>query len=103
MLAEELHDRPDVLLEAGTAKAVAREQVGCTARVEADRVVEVADRLTGGARELLPDALEAQRVLDEGGRNAQRRLPPGIFAREDASDLRGRDRLRIDEMQRVAD
>ncbi len=49
VLAEEAHDRPDVVLEPRAAEPVPRQQVRRLAGVEADRVVQVDDRLCAGA------------------------------------------------------
>ena len=45
VLSKEPDDRVRVLLEPGATKAVALEQIVCSSRVEADGMVEIADRL----------------------------------------------------------
>src|SRR4051794_41108159 len=80
VLAEEGDDRADVFLEPGAAEAVAAEDVGGAAGVEAHRVVEIADGFVRRASVGLLDRLEAQRVLDQPRRDAHARRPARVLA-----------------------
>src|SRR4051794_13248135 len=103
VLAEELDHRLSVFGEARQLVAAALQQVGRTARVVADRVVEVLDRLGGDPLEQPLHRLRPQRERHGSRGDRVRRLLVRVELAEQLEDLAGADRLRIDQVEGLAD
>src|SRR4051794_24082168 len=103
VLAEELDHRLSVFGEPRQPQAAALEQVRRTPCVIAHRVVEVLDRLGGDALEQLLDGLRAQGKCHRTGRHRVRRLLVRVELAEQLEDLPRADRLRVDQVERLAD
>src|SRR4051812_16672843 len=103
VLAEELDHRLSVFGEARQLVAAALQQVGRTARVVADRVVEVLDRLGGDPLEEPLHRVRPQRQGDGSRGDRVRRLLVRVELAEQLEDLAGADRLRINQVEGLAD
>src|SRR4051794_31484369 len=93
VLAEELDHRLSVFGEAWQPETAALRKVSGTARVVANRVVQVLDRLGRDPLEQLLDRLRAQRQRDRPRRHRVRRLLVRVELTEQLEDLARCDRL----------
>ena len=96
--AEEGDDVLRVVLEPRAPQVVALQKVVGLARIEPNRVVEVSDRLVWRAAEVLPHALEAQRLGQHRSRHRRDWLLSGVRATQYPRQVRGGDGFGIDQV-----